>query len=101
MDYLLWEYLLAEPKVSEHHMALTVQQNVLQLDVTVHYAQLRAMVTMLGLQMLSTCMSAQCIQHDMEGHPCITLCAMRGTPHLVEVLQGKSNFSNLDSGLLL
>lgn len=78
-------------------MALTVQQNVLQLDVTVHYAQLRAMVTMLVLQMLSTCMSA----HDMEGRPRITLCTMRGTPHLVEVLQGKSNFSYVDSGLLL
>jgi len=42
VDYLLWEYLLAEPKVSEYHMALTVQQNVLQLDVTVHYAQLES-----------------------------------------------------------
>lgn len=61
----------------------------------------RAMVTMLVLQMLSTCMSAQYIQHDMEGHPCITLCTMRGTPHLVEVLQGKSDFSDVDSGLLL
>ncbi len=39
-SYLFRKHLFAESKVSEYDMTISVQENVLQLDVTIDNAQL-------------------------------------------------------------